>query len=240
MVLYQLENPMRILTIYVAQGLVFIVFLYLAYRILKRDRKRLNLIFSGFYLSAALGILFNFIYGPIANIQIVLILNYLTNFGTFYSPIFFVVFNLILLKSEKIITTFKQFAILFGFGIYMFSMIFFVLTPGWGVTLNANWAPVWYLPFFLYLVIGETVFAIVPLLYLSFQVYNKFEDQQLKRKWKYFLLGICALIIFMYGIFFSNFLNIDIVRTMLGILGIILAIIGGYLMYNGVGKQLEK
>lgn len=240
MVLYQLESPMRVLTIYVAQGLVFVVFLYLAYRILKRDRKRLNLIFSGFYIFASLGILFNFIYGPIAIIQVVLILNFMTNFCTFFAPIFFVVFNLILLKSEKIINTTKQFAILLGFGVYMFSMIFFVLTPGWGVTFNTDWAPVWYLPFFLYVVIGETVFAIVPILYLSFQVYDKFEDEKLKKKWKFFILGICALIIFMYGIFISNFLNIAIVRTMLGILGIILAIIGGYLMYNGVGKQLEK
>ncbi len=240
MVLYQLESPMRVLTIYVAQGLVFVVFLYLAYRILKRDRKRLNFIFSGFYIFASLGIFFNFIYGPIDVIGVVLILNFLTNFCTFFAPIFFVVFNLILLKSEKVITTFKQFAILFGFGVYMFSMIFFVLTPGWGVAFNADWAPVWYLPFFLYVVIGVTVFAIVPLLYLSFKVYNKFEDEKLKKKWKFFILGICALIIFMYGIFISNFLNIAIVRTMLGIFGIILAIIGGYLMYNGVGKQLEK
>ncbi|MFX1419811.1 MAG: hypothetical protein ACFE9N_12910 [Promethearchaeota archaeon] len=241
MVLYQLEDPIRILTIYVAQGLVLVVFAYLAFRILKRDRKRLNLIFSGFYISAAIGIIFNWIYGPIANVEVVLILNYFTNFGVFYSPIFFVVFDLILLKSEKVITTTKQVLILLGFGIYMFCMIFFVLAgAGWGVSFNVDWAPVWELPFFLYLVLGETFFAIGPLLYLSFQIYNKFEDQQLKKKWKYFILGVCALIGFMYGIFFSNFLDIKLVRTLMGAIGVILAIIGGYLMYNGVGRQLEK
>ena len=87
MVLFQLENPIRIITIYGAQGLVFAWFTYLAYRILKRDRKRLNLIFSGFYLSVVVGTLFNFIYGPIADEQIVLILNFCTNFGAFYAPI---------------------------------------------------------------------------------------------------------------------------------------------------------
>ncbi|MFX1389152.1 MAG: hypothetical protein ACFE9Z_03705 [Promethearchaeota archaeon] len=241
MVLYQLENPMRILTIYVAQGLVFVVFLYLAYQILKRDRKRLNIIFSGFYLFASLGILFNFIYGPIANIEVVLILNFITNFCTFYAPIFFVVFNLILLKSEKVINTTKQLLILIGFGIYMFCSIFFVLAgPEYGVYFNVDWAPVWALPFFLYIALGVTVFAIIPILYFSFQIYNKFEDQQLQKKWKFFIFGICAMIIFMYGIFFSNLLDIPIVRTMLGIVGIILAVIGGYLMYNGVGRQLEK
>jgi hypothetical protein len=241
MVMYQLESPMRIITIYVAQMLVFLVFIYLAYKILKRDRKRLNLIFSGFYISAAIGIFFNFIYGPIANLDVVLILNYITNFGVFYSPIFFLVFNLILLKSEKVINTTKQFLILFGFGLYMFCSLFFVLAgPTWGVYFNADWAPVWALPFFLYLTIGETIFAIGPILYFSFQIYNKFEDEQLKKKWKYFIFGVCSMIIFMYGIFFSNFLNISLVRTLLGVLGVILAVIGGYLMYTGVGRQLEK
>jgi hypothetical protein len=249
MVLYQLEDPMRVLTIYVAQGLVLGSFIYLAYLILKRDRKRLNIIFSGFYISAAIGIFFNWIYGPIANVTVVLYLNYITNFFVFFAPIFFVVFNLILLKSEKVITTTKQLLILIGFGIYMFCMIFFVLvdapnsldTPSeWGVWLNADWAPVWSLPFFLYLILGETLFAIVPILYLSFQIYNKFEDEQLKKKWKLFIFGLIALVGFMYGIFFSNYLNIEIVRTIVGIIAILLGIIGGYLMYNGVGRQLEK
>jgi len=136
MVLYQLESPTRVLTIYLVQGLICAWFSYLAYQILKRDRKRLNIIFSGFYLSAAIGLIFNFIYGPIAIELVVLILNYLTNFGSFYAPIFFVVFNLILLKSEKIITPLKQLMIFIGYGIYMFCMIFFVLAgEEWGVTL---------------------------------------------------------------------------------------------------------
>lgn len=240
MVLYQL-TLMRFITIYVAQGLICGWFAYLAYRVLKRDTKRLNLIFSGFYLSAIVGIIFNFIYGPIANVQVVLILNYLTNFGVFYAPIFFVVFDLILLKSEKVITTTKQLLIFIGYGIYMFCMIFFVLAgTGWGVTLNAEWSPVWHLPFFLYVILGVSIFTIVPLMYYSFRIYNKFEDEQLKKKWKFFILGVCALIGFMYGIFFSNFLDISGLRIIIGVIGVILAIIGGYLMYNGVGKQLEK
>ncbi|MFX1322376.1 MAG: hypothetical protein ACFFAQ_12115 [Promethearchaeota archaeon] len=243
MVLYNepLDSPMRVLTIYVAQGLACIFLIFIAYKILKRDRKRLNLIFSGTYISAAIGLIINMIYAPIANEDIVLILNYLTNFGIFYSPIFLVVFNLILLKSEKVITTTKQLAILIGYGIVMFCMIFFVVTEDWGVTINEDtkWSPVWELPFFLYLVIIESI-AVIPLLYLSFQIFQKFEDDQLKKKWRYFIFGFCAFIIFMYAIFLSNFLDISIIRTLMGGIGLILAIAGGYLMYNGVGRQLEK
>lgn len=233
---------MRVITIYVAQMLVCLWFAYLAYRILKRDRKRLNLIFAGFFLSVVVGMIFNFIYGPIPNEGVVLILNYLTNFGIFYAPIFLVVFELMLLKSEKVINTTKQLLILIGYGILMFCMIFFVLTPGWGVSLNATtgWSPVWELPFFLYLILIESIFAVGPVFYLSSRVYNKFEDEQLKNKWKNFIIGFIAMMIFLYTIFISNFLNISIVRTIAGVLGIICAIAGGYLMYNGVGRQLEK
>jgi len=243
MVLFQepLDNPMRVLTIYVAQGLACVFLIFIAYKIIKRDRKRLNLIFSGTYISAAIGLIINMIYAPIADEDIVLILNYLTNFGIFYSPIFLVVFDLILLKSEKVITTLKQFAILIGYGIVMFCMIFFVITEDWGVSINEDteWSPVWELPFFLYLVIVESI-AVGPLLYLSFQIYQKFEDDQLKKKWRFFIFGFCAFIIFMYAIFLSNFLDVSDIRALMGGIGLILAIAGGYLMYNGVGRQLEK
>ncbi|MFX1279279.1 MAG: hypothetical protein ACFFA3_07670 [Promethearchaeota archaeon] len=246
MVLFQnpLGDPMRIITIYVAQGLVCAWFAYLAYKILKRDRKRLNVIFSGFYLSAVIGLIFNFIYGPIAHEGVILVLSYLTYFGVFYSPIFLVVFDLILLKSEKVITPIKQYLLLIGFGIFMFCLIFFIITPKWGVRLNedTDWTPIWYLPFFLYLAIGEALFVLIPIYYLSFQIYNKFEDEQLKKKWKFFIYGYSALIVFMYGIMISNFLaSLEInIRTVMGIIGIISGIAGGYLMYNGVGRQLEK
>ncbi|MHA2391967.1 MAG: hypothetical protein ACXAEX_08345 [Promethearchaeota archaeon] len=242
MVLFQLTLT-RALTVYVAQGLVCAFFIFLAYKILKRDRKRLNIIFSGFYLSAAIGLLMNFIYAPISDEIIVEYLNFITNFGIFYSPIFLVVFNLILLKSEKVITTVKQLAILIGFGVFMFCMILFILTDI-GVTINATteWSPEWSLPFFLYLIIGETVLATGPILYFSFKVYNKFEDMQLRKKWRSFIFGFCALIVFMYAIFISNFLaSYDInVRLIMMAIAIILGVVGAYLMYNGVGRQLEK
>ena len=94
-------TPGRIITVYIAQGVILLAFLYLAIRILLRDRKRLNVIFAGLYISPAIGVLINFIYAPLTDPSIVLILNFFTNFGFFYAPIFIVVFDLILLKSEK-------------------------------------------------------------------------------------------------------------------------------------------
>jgi len=232
-------SPIRFITIYVAQGFMCVFFLFLAFKILKRDRKRLNIIFSGFYISPAIGFIINFIYAPLIEESVVLLLNFLTNFFIFYSVIFIVVFNLILLKSEKAITTKKQLTILIVYGIAMFSMIGFLFIPGLGVTFNENWSPIWSVPFFIYVVAIETI-GVLPAFYLSFQIYKKFEDELLKKKWKFFIFGLCFILIFLYGIFISNTLNIDIFRTLIGVVGLILALLGAYLMYYGVGRQIEK
>ena len=74
MVLFQLTIT-RIITIYFAQGFACFFFLFLGLKILQRDRKRLNLIFSGLYFSAVAGFIINFIYGPITDENVVLVLN---------------------------------------------------------------------------------------------------------------------------------------------------------------------
>ncbi len=239
--LFQLSFA-RILTVYVAQGAIMVVFLYLALRILLRDRKRLNVIFAGLYISPAVGVIMNFIYAPLTDETIVLLLNFFTNFGSIYAPIFIVVFDLILLKSEKIISTSKQLAILIGYGIAVLCMGIFLFIPGYGVTINAgtNWTPVWSFPFFFYVVIILTSFATIPAFYFSIKIYQKFEDEHLKKKWRFFIYGYIALMTFMYAIFISNILNDANFRLIAGVMGLILVILGGFLMYYGVGRQIEK
>ena len=232
----------RIITVYIAQGVILLAFLYLAIKILLRDRKRLNVIFAGLYISPVIGVLINFIYAPLTDVNIVLILNFFTNFGFFYAPIFIVVFDLILLKSEKVISTGKQLVILIVYGIAMFGMLIFIFIPNFGITIDqgTNWSPVWSLPFFTYVVLVETIGALIPSLIFSFQIYKKFEDEVLKKKWRFFIFGFIALMTFMYAIFISNYLGDPTIRLIIGIMGLILAILGGFLMYFGVGQQIEK
>ncbi len=241
MVFFELSTG-RFLTVYVAQGLLLAVFLYLAIRILLRDRKRLNVIFAGLYISPAISILFNFIYAPLTDESIVQLLNFFTNFAAIYAPIFIVVFDLILLKSEKIITTGKQLAILITYGIVLLCTGIFLQFPGYGVVINdaTNWTPVWSIPFFVYVVLILTCCATIPALFFSIKIYQKFEDEELKKKWRFFIYGFIALMTFMYAIFVSNTLANANFRLIIGVIGIILALLGGFLVYFGVGKQIEK
>ena len=239
MVFYAI-SAIRAITIYGAQGILFAFFLFLAYKILKRDRKRLNIIFSLFYLSVVVGLLINFVYAPIEDVSIVLVLNFFTNFFIYFAVVFLVVFELIILRSEKVITFPKQLLLILIYGIALFCMIFLVFVEGLGVTLSdtSPWAPKWSIPFFIYVMSVVTFGGIIPTLYFALQISKKFEDEMLRKRWKFFIIGVCALFIFMYGIFISNTVDNPILRTAMGALGLILAITGGYLIYYGVGKSI--
>ncbi len=232
----------RFITIYIAQGILFVFFSYLAYKILKRDTKRLNLIFAGIYIFFSIGLFINFIYGPITDINLVYTLNFLTNFFLFTAPIFLLVFNLILLKSEKIITTKKQLAIILVYGALMFCMILFPWNnPTMGIYFAEPQAPpVWSVPYYLYVIAVMSTLSTVPTFYFSIQIFKKFEDEVLKKRWKYFILGALEIYIFSYGILTANMLNIPEFRLAMGIIGIFLCLSGGYLIYYGVGRQIEK
>ncbi len=232
----------RFITIYIAQGIGFAVFVYIAWKVLKRDRKRLNLIFASFFISSAAGLFVNFIYAPLTNPNVVLIMNYLTNFGILFSLVFLLVFDLILLRSEKIITPKRQNMIIIGYGIICLVLVVFLYIPGWGVQIgtSTDWKPVWSLPFYLYVMIVMTCLVFVPTVYLSYKIYTQFQDAILKKKWKYYFLGMVLLYFFVYGVFTSNFLNISLIRTLIGAIGLILALIGTNLMYYGVGRQIRK
>ncbi len=237
MVLMQLDLT-RFIQVYIVQGIVGIIYLIIAYKILKRDTKRLNVILSLFYILGATGVFLNWIYAPLTDEPTVFILNFLTNYCFFLAPIFLVVFELILLKSEKMFTRQKQLLVIIIYGVIMFCSIFI---PN-GVTINAStdWKPVWSLPFFIYVIIFFSLLGLLPTFHYGFAVYKKFENEELKKKWKYYLIGIIGLAAFTIGTFFSNTLNDPTFRVMWAFVALPLIIISPILIYLGVGKQLKK
>ena len=236
MVFFQLDTT-RIIQVYVLQGIIAAFFLYLAYKILKRDTKRLNLMFSLGFISAAIGILINFIYAPLTNEAVVIVLYYITIFVMFLFGAFFVVFVLMLLKSEKVITPKKQTIYII---IYFVAELCSVFIPD-GVTINASteWKPVWSVAMFVYFISVIVILGMLPSLYYSVQIYKRFEDEQIKKRWKYFIYGIIGIYAFAIGTLFSNTLNVQLFRTIWSIsfFGVVLSLI---LVYYGVGRQLEK
>lgn len=228
----------RFIQVYIIQGMVCACFFFIVYKVLKRDTKRLNLVFSGFYICAGIGVFINFIYAPLTDELIVLILNFLTNYIITFGGIFLLVFTLILLRSEKILNTKKQLTIILTYGAILFGMVFFL--PFGGVTINEStgWRPVWSLFFLAYVLAVSCVMAIVPTIYYSLKVYNKFEDITLKKRWKYYIIGTCGFFFITIGTFISNTINRDEIRLLWGIISLSV-FLWAYLLYYGVGRQIK-
>ena len=236
----------RILQVYLVQGLVFLFFVSLSIIILKRDKKRLNKVFSGFYILVSLGLFFNFIYTPMRSDDLVIIieiLNFITNYCLLLGPIFLVIFQLILLKSEKIITGKKQTIIFVSYSIVLLSMIGFMFGEETGVDISGpNWVPIYHLPIYIYLMVVHSISSTIPTIFLSTMIYRKLEDTALRNKWRFFMVGIHSLNIFMYGTYSSYILEVVLPGFRFGwsIVGLILVVTGGYMLFYGVGRQLRK
>ncbi|TXT65318.1 MAG: conserved membrane protein of unknown function [Promethearchaeota archaeon] len=237
--LFQILDIERILQVFIVQGLIMIFFLYISYLIVKRGKKRLNIIFSIAYLCIALGLLINIIYAIVLYEPITTVLAYVTHYFLAIGPVFLLLFNLIVLKSEKIVSKPIQNIMILVYGIIFTSIFFFI--PFNGITINSltNWRSVWTLEFYIYFLTIITLLTTIPNFYSSFRVYFSFENPELEKKWRFFLIGLVGLYSYMYGAFTANYINIPTFRLVMGILGLSIAVFL-YLMYYGVGRQLEE
>lgn len=226
----------RFLQIYVIQGGFTVFFFYMAIIILKRGKKRPNLYLSGFYLSTAIGGLINIVYANIFIENIVYLLHFITYYVLCYSLTFLLIFTLILLKPVDKFNTKIQITLLILVGILLLGLLF--IPNGIQINQTTNWKPNWSWSFFLYSIIVCSAILIVPTSYYSLKIYFKFENQQLKKKWKYFLMGLFAYFFLYYGTSFSNTLNSDTFRLIWSLISLP-TLIALYIIYYGVGRQLE-
>lgn len=231
--LFQLDLA-RIIIVYIGQGAFLAFFAYIAYKLLTRGTYITNIMLSCFYIFICVGFGINFLYALLISNPLVKILNAITNFCVFFGLIFLMVFNLIMLKSENVITKQKQFMIIVTFGLLLFLM--YLIPDGVIISESTNWKPHWSLPFFLYVFFIVTTMAVVPTLYFSFLIYKKFQNEELKKKWKFFFIGIIGVFFVMYGTMVSNTLNNPSFRMAWSLISFS-TILWGYLLYYGVGRQ---
>ncbi|MHA2391966.1 MAG: hypothetical protein ACXAEX_08340 [Promethearchaeota archaeon] len=226
----------RFLQIYVVQGGLTLFFLYMAYKVLRRGRKSINLYLSSFYLSATIGGIINIIYANLFEESIVYILHFFTYFILCFSMGFLLIFVITLIKPPNQIKFKLQLLILVIYGLLLLGFLF--IPKGIIINSSTNWKPNWSWIFFIYSIIVCTGIIILPITYYSIRIYVKFESDYLKKKWKYFLIGIFAYFFLYYGTSFSNTLHNDIFRFIWSLISLP-TLISLFLIYYGVGRQLE-
>ena len=235
MLLAQTMDIARFIQIFLVQGLAGLFYLVIAYKILKRERKGLNLILSSFYVCVAFAVILNVVYAFIFVEEVVYILHVTTYYLLCFPLVFLLVFVLILLKSEEVFTPKLQLILIVVFGVLLVGLW---LIPN-GVTINesTNWKPDWSWTYLLYSLTICSFFSIFPTIYLSIKLYRKFEYKELKKKLKYFLIGISAYFFLFYGTSISNALNEPTIRLIWSLLSLP-ALVSLYFVYFGVAKNL--
>ena len=228
-------STIRFIQIYLAQGIVFLMFIFLIYKCLRKSRKRPIIYFALFYTSIAIGIFLNFIYAPLKDEKLVRLLNFLTNSFIGLGSIFLTVFCLSVYKQNKF-GTFKQITIILLFGTLI---AFSILIPNAvEVGQATNWIPRWNIYYFLYLLLLTLIFGLIPTIYYSFRLFSTLNDKELKKRWKFFIFSIILYYSATYGIFLSNFLNYPLFRIIIAIITISLCTAGNLMSYYGVIKKL--
>ncbi|MFO8017440.1 MAG: hypothetical protein R6U96_02295 [Promethearchaeia archaeon] len=228
----------RILQVFVFQLFIGLFFLYLSYRILKKNRSRLNITFSLFYIFPAVGLLLNVVYSLIDIESVVVTLNFLTNFCISFGVIFLYCTNKILLESQMVFSKKDQLKVVLIYA-GLFALMAILYPFGQGVTINegTEWKPVWELPLLIYVFILLSI-ALILILSTSIKIIKQFKDDTLRKKWRFFIIGVVGLFIYMFGAYLSNYVNQPAFRTGFSLFGLTV-ILWIYLIYYGIGRQIE-
>lgn len=219
-----------------------IYFLAIAGLILRRNRKKLNKVFSMFFISTSMGSVLNIIYYLISFEGLEILVSFLHILAYIFfllGFVFLLLFNLLILKSEKVFVPRKQTILILGY-IALFSVLFVVGLGFNGVLLNPSndWTPEWSLPFFITSLILAIPFLIVPIIYYSSKILQEMQDKTVRGKWKIFMLGVVIYSLVLIGTALVNFLNIAEIRQIWSIFALILFLMV-FTIYYGVGKQIK-
>ena len=224
----------RLFIAYIPQLFISIAFLSLSFIILRKKRDRLSVSLSIPFILISLSFIVNLIYLPLNLNPQVYILHFIAVYFLFLSLIFFVVFNLNLLyfRTESKLKTDVVLIIVYGI------LLFIILLLPKGITINENtsWMPRWSWSLFLVLGLFIISFVGIPQIILSVKIYNKFKDNALKKRIKFYFVGLFGLTINLMGILLYNTWDNSVFKTIWPFLSLI-AIFFGLCIYYGIGRQ---
>ncbi|MHA2326348.1 MAG: hypothetical protein ACXACB_13160, partial [Promethearchaeota archaeon] len=184
--------------------------------------------------------------------NIILILNFLTNFFSLFGAIFILTVNRIILESTIIFPVKRQNMYILFYGILLFcGMLILILLglrfdrtipkpnePFFGVKITADGAPWWGLIFFIYVISFSALFVVIPIIRTSLRIYMSFETKALKKKWLTYFIGSLGTFSIFYLIIIGNLVN-DIGFKNIVSIYTISVLLWGSLMYYGIGFKLK-
>lgn len=195
----------------------------------------MSLILSSFYIVTGSGLLISVIYLPFKELFIGFIIYFIAAFLIPFGAIFLVIFIINLLYFDSKFSIKLQIAYMFIYGILLFLIL--NIPEGIKISQETQWNPLYSWVFIIVFYLFFASLIIIPTIYFLLKLYNKFEDNELKRKLRYFIIGIIGMFITFYGLILYNS-SIHPIFKMIWIGLSIIVIPSGYLIYYGIGRGL--
>lgn len=235
---FQESSFLRFFTVLITQPILFIICFVLAYKILKRKHTRFTINLSLFYLLEGIGLFLNLIYISFSiflKLEILLsVMYYIISFTILFGCIFLPLFIFQLIKPVFKLRNYLIIVIIYG----LFCVLLFSFPNAIVISENFNWIPHYNLIFSLLTIIFYTITVAIPSFILILNVYNNFEDYFLKKKLRYFSLGVMGFEISFYGLVLFNTFHNTVFRLIWPPILFLLNVPSLILVYYGVGKDI--
>lgn len=229
----------RLFIVFVPQLLIAIIFLGLAITLLRRKGGSTPITILLWYISLGLGLVLNAIYVILTEfLPLNEFLIYLIYFTSFYlvilSSIFLLMFIVDLVKPNFSKQKLFYFIIIYG----SLSAIIVFFTGGITLSETSDWRPVFSWFFFFLLASFHTITILVPTIYYSVKLYTFFQAQNLKKKYRNFMIGTFGMLIVVYGAALFNTWQDDLFRVIWSVITFIIITPSAFLIYFGIGPKL--
>ena len=202
-------EDIRKITIIAQQTFILGFFSFLIYKILKSEKSRKTYRLVLFYILNIAFTSVNLVYAFIKLNSLTFWLHFTSVYLMLLSPVFYYVFNMMILKSEELLDTRLEIIIVVIYSSTLFITMFISGFLFQGITIDQStaWRPVWTMNFVIPMYILITIICLIPSLMRSMQILRLIKNEELRKRWKILSLGFFMLIGIGYGVFIYNSWN---------------------------------
>ncbi len=237
--LNQVEST-RLFIVLIPQSAAALIYLLISYILLKRKKDWLIYFLVSTYFHLFLVSIINngFIVLILIDFQNTLIIKslyYIISFLTLFGYIFLLLFIVLLYKTEITLTLKHCLIIILIYGAISILLIF--IPDSISFNIEKNWNIQFSFIFMISVYIFFTLVIFIPMNIYSIRIYLSIEDGYLKKRFKYFLIGVLSFIFDLYGAILYNTWHNPIYRNIWSIITFFLLISSAILIYYGIVKN---
>jgi hypothetical protein len=238
----------RIISTSIITPIIAIIFIILAYLIIKNDKDYIvNRFFAVFFISIVVACILQIVYLFNHAEFIIIILNILTNNALTFGLLMLLLAFIAVLKGEKMFFRDKMnlFLIIiisaiiiidFIWGVFGLQIYSFYIPPGIGV-VSGSTKPLWNIPFGVFNIILTQIMILI-IIFISIKI-SRQSKGGVKKKFRLFILGVLILDIHLIFLPITNMNILPILNDYL-IIYQIAGILGSFLLFLGLYKKERK